>query len=329
MSNLEHTAVLFAQNSGDWNKRENAFQGAGRIGMQKVFILLAFVGAVGTISSCGINKNPAVKAPTRVMSFNIRFNNPVDGDNAWPNRKEMVASMIQFHDTDLVGIQEALKVQMDDLAILLPEYNWIGVGRDDGKEAGEYSAIFYRKDRLQDLQHGTFWLSATPEIAGSMGWDAACVRVVTWAKFKDRETGEIFYHFNTHFDHVGESARRESAKLLLRKIEEMVKTKPVIVTGDFNATENSPAYEILTKGMIGEAASNQPHSLADARYVSMRAHHGPDWTFHGFETVVDRPRIDYIFVSKNVQVERHGVLSDRWNGRYPSDHLPVLAELVL
>ncbi|MGH7456962.1 MAG: endonuclease/exonuclease/phosphatase family protein, partial [bacterium] len=193
---------------------------------------------------------------------------------------------------------------------------------------GEYSAIFYLKERFAVLEQNTFWLSETPEKPGSMGWDAACVRIVTWAKFKDNKTGKAFYHFNTHFDHIGEKARQESAKLLLQKIGEMTKAEPVIVTGDFNATEDSPVYEILTKGTIGETASSPSHALMDAKHITTHAHHGPNWTFHGFETVVDRPQIDYIFISKNVQVERHGVLSDRWNGRYPSDHLPVLAELV-
>lgn len=296
--------------------------------MHNARTLLLLTGVVGIMSACSTNKDSSAQVPLRVMSFNIRYNNPGDGENAWPLRKDMVASMVQFHEADLVGIQEALKGQMDDLAKLLPEYEWIGVGRDDGKESGEYSAIFYSENRCTDLQHGTFWLSATPETAGSMGWDAACVRIVTWAKFQDKKTGKVFYHFNTHFDHVGETARRESAKLLLQRIGEMTKVEPVIVTGDFNANEDSPVYEILTKGTIGEPASGPPHLLVDTRYVSAHAHHGPNWTFHGFETVVDRPKIDYIFVSKNVKVARHGVLSDRWNDRYASDHLPVLAELI-
>jgi endonuclease/exonuclease/phosphatase family metal-dependent hydrolase len=296
--------------------------------MHKARMLLMLAGVVGIISACSINKDSAAQFPIRVMSFNIRYNTPADSANAWPHRKDMVASMMRFHRADLAGVQEALKDQMDDLANLLPEFGWMGVGRDDGKAAGEYSALFYLNDRFAVLEQKTFWLSETPEKPGSLGWDAACVRIVTWAKFKDKKTGKAFYHFNTHFDHLGEKARQESAKLLLQKIGEMTKGEPVIVTGDFNATENSPVYETLTKETIDETASSPSPSLTDARYVSARAHHGPNWTFHGFETVVDRPRIDYIFVSKNVKVERHGVLSDRWNGRYPSDHLPVLAELV-
>ncbi|MGH7597555.1 MAG: endonuclease/exonuclease/phosphatase family protein [bacterium] len=295
--------------------------------MHNARMLLLLAGIAGIISACSTNKDSAEKVPIRVMSFNIRLNTPADSANAWPHRKDMVASMMRFHRADLTGVQEALKDQMDDLANLLPEFGWMGVARDDGKEAGEYSAIFYLKERFAVLEQNTFWLSATPQTAGSMGWDAACVRIVTWAKFKDKKTGKAFYLFNTHFDHIGETARQESAKLLLQKIGELTKGEPVIVTGDFNATENSPVYEILTKTTSGDNPQSSSRTMMDARHISTHAHHGPDWTFHGFETAVERPRIDYIFVSKNVQVERHGVLSDRWNGRYPSDHLPVLAEL--
>jgi endonuclease/exonuclease/phosphatase family metal-dependent hydrolase len=295
--------------------------------MHNTRMLLLLAGVVGVMSACSTNKDSAAQVPLRVMSFNIRLNTPADSANAWPHRQEMVASMMRFHRADLAGVQEALQDQMDDLTNLLPEFGWMGVARDDGKEAGEYSAIFYLKERFAILEQNTFWLSETPETPGSMGWDAACVRIVTWAKYKDKKTGKAFYHFNTHFDHIGEKARQESAKLLLQKIGETAKGEPAIITGDFNATEDSPVYKILAAGSTGDSIANAPTLLRDARDISSQPHHGPDWTFHGFETVVDRPRIDYIFVSKNVQVGQHGVLSDRWNGRYPSDHLPVLAEV--
>jgi endonuclease/exonuclease/phosphatase family metal-dependent hydrolase len=295
--------------------------------MHNARLLLTLVCVVAMINACRTDKDLSAKVPIHVMSFNIRLNTPADSANAWPHRKDMVASMMRFHHADLTGVQEALQDQMDDLANLLPEFGWVGVGRDDGKEAGEYSAIFYLKDRFAVLEQKTFWLSEAPEKPGSMGWDAACVRIVTCAKFRDKKTGKEFYHFNTHFDHLGEKARQESAKLLLQKIGEMTKGEPVIGSGDFNTTEDSPVYKILTAASTGDSIANAPILLRDARYVSSQPHHGPDWTFHGFETVLDRPKLDYIFVSKNVQVERHGVLSDRWNGRYPSDHLPVLAEL--
>src|SRR5574341_935321 len=156
--------------------------------MKNASLLLTLAGAVGIISACNINKDSAANVPICVMSFNIRLNTPADSANAWPHRKDMVASMMRFHRADLTGVQEALKDQMDDLTNLLPEFGWMGVGRDDGKAAGEYSAIFYLKDRFTVLEQKTFWLSETPEKPGSLGWDAACVRIVTWAKFKDKKT---------------------------------------------------------------------------------------------------------------------------------------------
>jgi endonuclease/exonuclease/phosphatase family metal-dependent hydrolase len=290
--------------------------------------LAIFLGAGAFIGSCNANKYPAAQFPIRVMCFNIRLNTPADSANAWPHRKDMVASMMRFHRADLTGVQEALKDQMDDLANLLPEFGRMGVGRDDGKEAGEYSAIFYLKERFAVLEQKTFWLSETPEKPGSLGWDAACVRIVTWAKFKDKNTGKIFYHFNTHFDHMGERARQESAKLLLRKAAEVSKSTPMMITGDFNATESSPVYAILTATTTNDRTQDASPLLFDARYISKLPHHGADWTFHGFDTVAHRPRIDYIFVNKRMKVQRHGILTDRWNDRYPSDHLPVLAEII-
>src|SRR5258705_1409879 len=155
-----------------------------------------------------------------VMTFNIRLNTAVDSLNAWPYRKDKVASQILFHKIDLLGIQEALHVQIMDLKERLPQYKYVGVGRDDGREKGEYSAIFYDTTRFQLLQGQTFWLSETPEEPGSKSWDAAYTRVVTWAKLKDRKTKKEFFAFNTHFDHMGQVARRESAKIVLKRVKE-------------------------------------------------------------------------------------------------------------
>ena len=166
---------------------------------------------------------PAADTTVRVMTFNIRFDNPGDGPDAWPHRKDLAASMIRFHRAGLIGVQEALKHQLDDLTARLPGYAWVGVGRADGREAGEYSAILYRTDRFELMDDGTFWLSETPEVPGSKSWDAAIERIVTWAQFRDRETGKTFFHFNTHFDHVGQVARAESAKLILQRIAAQAK----------------------------------------------------------------------------------------------------------
>ncbi|MBN1895114.1 endonuclease/exonuclease/phosphatase family protein, partial [bacterium] len=244
----------------------------------------------------------------RVMTFNIRLNTASDSLNAWPYRKDMAASMIRFHRADIAGLQEALHDQVLDLAARLPDYGWFGLGRDDGKEAGEYMAVFYSKKRFEVLRNATFWLSENPEIPGR-GWDAACNRVVTWGEFRDRKTGKRFFHFNTHFDHMGETARRESAKLLLEKVEGIAGHSDAVVTGDFNSTPDSVPYEILTRDPGGTTGLR----LKDAKTVSVNSHHGPSGTFTAFNLpdsrVKGRP-IDFIFVSEGIHVFNHGTLSD-------------------
>ena len=258
----------------------------------------------------------------RVMSFNIRYDEPRDGVNAWANRKSKVADVVRFHKADLIGVQEALLTQLRDLEVLLPGFAWCGVGRADGKEAGEYSAILYRKSRFQFLETKTFWLSETPESPGSKGWDAALPRIVTWARFKDRVTGKSFFHFNTHFDHRGENARTQSAMLILKKIDEVAGRSPFILTGDLNIREETQAYKAL-------AAGNSKVRVSDARYASMNGHFGGDSTFNGFKELQAGMKIDYIFVREGIRVSEHGALSDQWNGLWASDHLPVLAEITL
>lgn len=263
----------------------------------------------------------------RVMTFNIRYDEPRDGANTWANRKELVASMIRFHNADLIGVQEALKRQIDDLDKLLPEYAWVGVGRGDGKAAGEYAAIFYRKERFKVLESSTFWLSQTPQVPSS-GWDASYPRIVTWAKLQDNTNRKIFFLFNTHFDHRGEVARTESARLLLNRVSEIARDIPVVVTGDFNFVESSAGYQILTGKSSGESVASKS-VLRDARYISQHGHHGPTSTYNEFKALVPGSKIDYVFVKGNIRVVQHGVLSDTWDGRFPSDHLPVLAEIVI
>ena len=261
------------------------------------------------------------------MTFNIRYDEPRDGGNAWPKRKELVASMIRFHNADLVGVQEALKSQMDELGTLLPEYSWVGVGRADGKTGGEYSAIFFRKSRFKSLESATFWLSETPNVP-STGWDAALPRIVTWIKLRDLTTGKTFFHFNTHFDHRGVKARTESARLLLNRINQVDPTLPVVVTGDFNFTEDADGYQVLT-GKNSQTPPGPKTVLKDTRYISQHGHHGPTSTFNDFKALVPERKIDYVFVKGNIRVVQHGVLSDTWDGRFPSDHCPVLAEIVI
>jgi endonuclease/exonuclease/phosphatase family metal-dependent hydrolase len=209
----------------------------------------------------------------QVMTFNIRYNTAADSLNAWTYRKDKVASQILFHDVHLLGVQEALHGQVVELKERLPQFQYLGVGRDDGKEKGEYSAIFYDTSRLQALQSSTFWLSQTPEVPGSKSWDAAITRIVTWARFRDRRNGKIFYAFNTHLDHIGKEARRESAKLLLQKVAAIAGNTPAIITGDFNATPDDEPIQVITD-------KTNPLRLTDAKGISATPHYGPAGTFN-------------------------------------------------
>jgi endonuclease/exonuclease/phosphatase family metal-dependent hydrolase len=275
---------------------------------------------LATISCAG--QSPELKL--NVMTFNIRMDTPVDSFNAWNNRKEFAASCIDFHEADIVGLQEVLHHQLNDLKHYLPEYESLGAGRYDGKTKGEYSAILYKKDRFDALESETFWLSENPEAVGVKGWDAACERIVTWGRFKDKRTGKDFYFVNTHFDHVGKVARRESSKLLLSKLQKMVKDKPVILTGDFNAASTNEAIKILTD-------ESAPYHLSDTYNLSPLKY-GPDWSFHDFgrTPVNKRVIIDYIFIGGKIKTNRHGIIYDtKDNGLYLSDHNPVLCTLTV
>ncbi|MEI6277408.1 MAG: endonuclease/exonuclease/phosphatase family protein [Prolixibacteraceae bacterium] len=250
-----------------------------------------------------------------IMSFNIRMNTPDDGVNAWPLRKDKVTGLIQFHQADVFGVQEALLVQMNDLKAGLPEFDCFGIGRDDGKEAGEFMTIFYRKSRFEKLDAGTFWLSPTPEKPG-LGWDAVCNRTCTWILLKDKATKKSFYYFNTHFDHRGRTAREESAKLILKFMGEINnKNLPMLLTGDFNSSKEATPIQTILK------------VLFDTRDKCLTAPYGPTGTSGGFAVKEHKTTIDYIFINQKVNVLRHGVISDSSGVYYPSDHLPVLAEV--
>ncbi len=250
-----------------------------------------------------------------VATYNLRYDTSQDGINAWPNRREAVKALIRYHDFDVFGTQEGLLHQLADLAST-GEYAYVGVGRDDGKSAGEHSAIFYRKSRFSVLKHGDFWLSETPE-KPSMGWDAKCCkRIATWAQLRDKDSGKSFFMFSVHFDHEGIVARRESAKLLVRKIKDIAEDHPVICVGDFNTTSET------------EPIATMQDALRDAYKVSAAPSYGPLGTYNGFQFNLPLTRrIDYIFVSRNIKVLRYAALSDSIDGRYPSDHLPVLARI--
>ncbi len=283
--------------------------------------LLIFVLTLNLISCRNSTTNDSVM---RVMTFNIRLDVASDSLNAWPYRKDKVAGMILFHGADIIGIQEALPGQVQELSDRLPEFSWYGIGRDDGKSSGEFMAVFYRKNRFETLHQSTLWLSETPDRPG-LGWDAACNRTVTRIHFLDKLNHREFYLFNTHFDHMGETARRESARLLRRETELLAGQYPVIVTGDFNATPETEVYKILS-AETGQGKAR----LFDSQFISVLPHHGPNGTFTGFDLnslSKPLPLIDYIFVNEKLKVLRHGTLSDNVDGFFPSDHFPVLAEL--
>lgn len=255
-----------------------------------------------------------------IVSFNIRFNTPNDGVNAWPNRIEMASGLLRFHEADIFGLQEALHGQILDIHKELPEYEWFGVGRDDGEKGGEFSPLFYKKSKFILIENGTFWLSETPGVP-SKGWDAALNRIVTWGRFQSKVTGKQFLVFNTHFDHVGVEARKNSALLIEKKIREMTRNKnlPVILTGDFNLTPETEPIVLLKKYM------------KDSFEVTEEPPYGPVGTFNGFKIDADLSsrRIDYIFVYGGIDVLKYAALSDFKDNRFPSDHLPVFAKVQL
>lgn len=249
----------------------------------------------------------------QVMSYNIKYDDRNDPVNGWKARKVALIGLIDYHNPDIIGTQEALKHQLDDITTSLEKYSYLGVARDDGDTTGEYSAILYDKNKYRVLDQGTFWLSETPS-KPSKAWDAALPRICTWAFFEDKE-GFNFYIFNTHFDHVGNQAREKSAELISSKMTEL--DHPAILTGDFNVTSATRAYTELTS------------VLADAKKESYKRPYGPDATFNGFQ-FNEKPerRIDYIFFAGQWKVLDYVTMSDSQDMKYPSDHFPVMATFV-
>ncbi len=245
----------------------------------------------------------------KVMSYNIRYAAASDGDNVWENRKEKLPALIQKYDPDLVGLQEAMHHQLMDILKALPQYSYIGVGRDDGKEKGEYSAILYKKDRFTVDSNKTTWLSETPDVAGSKSWDAAITRVLTRGVFTDKKSNKKFIYFNTHFDHIGKEARKNSAGIIVEAIKKESNNLPVIVTGDFNSQPTEEPYKVVSG------------FLKDARGTSDQG------TFCNFK-VNSQPcnLIDYIFYNSKLKTRNYQVITDNNGTYYPSDHLPVLVE---
>lgn len=274
-----------------------------------------------------------------VATYNLRNANASDSTNGngWGQRYPYIAQLIQFHGFDIFGTQEGKYQQLLDLKNAMPGYDYIGVGRDDGKQAGEHSAIFYRTEKFEVLDHGDFWLSTITD-RPNKGWDAALPRICTWGKFRDKKTGFTFLFFNLHMDHIGVQARAESAKLILQKVKEFPEHLPAILTGDFNVDQNNESYALLDNSGI----MRDSYQIADFRYA-------PNGTFNAFYT--DRKtdsRIDHLFLTKEFAVKKYGILTDtyraevkgsekeqnanfpkevsiqKYTARTPSDHFPVM-----
>lgn len=293
-----------------------------------IFLALCvlLVPLVGTRASAA---SPAVfEVP--VMSFNIRYGTASDGANSWPNRRKMVCDLLQNSGCDVVGLQEALGFQIDQIGKALPGYGRVGVGRDDGRTRGEYCPILYRQDRFMLDEAGTFWLSDTPDVPGSSHWGNACVRICTWVRLIEKKSGHACYVFNLHLDHVSQPSREKSVALLAKRIRGRRCPDPFVVTGDFNAGERNPAVMYL-KGQtkldhVAEELCRSPVPMVDTFRV-LHPQAAQVGTFNGFKGDRSGEKIDYVFVPAGMKVLEAKILRDNVDGRYPSDHFPVVALL--
>jgi endonuclease/exonuclease/phosphatase family metal-dependent hydrolase len=254
-----------------------------------------------------------------VGTYNLRYDNPKDTGNLWIDRAPVVANLIRFHDFDILGTQEGYKNQLDDIKNALPQYSYYGVGRDDGKDNGEHSAIFYKKAEFNLLNKGDFWLSATPD-KPSMGWDAiCCYRICSWVYLQHKKTKKKFYFFSVHFDHQGMQARRESSKLMLQNIKQIAGSEPVIFAGDLNGDHESEWYLTLAKSKI----------IKDT-YTEVKYPYANNASHNSFGKAKNNSGIiDHVFVTPHFTVSKWGVLTDTYHGKFPSDHFPVLVELTI
>ena len=265
-----------------------------------------------------------MNSPIRVMSYNVRYDNPSDDTYVWRDRRDAVASVVRFHGPALVGLQEALRDQLRDLRDRLSDdYDWLQAGRRPPQaKAGEFAAIGYDATRFGLVDEWTLWLSESGE-PGAVGWDAMLPRLVRYVKLHDDDTDTTLFLFTTHFDHAGQRARVESAELLRSQVDEVPSNVPVVVVGDFNARAVDPAYERLVR-------DDDRRRLLDAHVVADSGHHGPETSVTDFTGLVPDRKIDHVFVTSDVEVLAHGTCSDtHGDGLYPSDHLPVIADVSL
>jgi endonuclease/exonuclease/phosphatase family metal-dependent hydrolase len=256
-----------------------------------------------------------------VMSFNIRMNYQDDGPNNWEHRRDWMADLVNYHKPALLGTQETFYPQYVDLKERLPEYD--SFGPVEGRQGAESVAIFYLKSHYELVASGTFWLSPTPETQ-SLGWDAALRRVVTWGEFATKTNNLRVFFFATHFDHMGNTARKESVNMLLQQVHEIAGRITAFIAGDFNLRPDSDYYTTLTAGTDGLPRFYDTRTMAEEPY-------GPPWTIHNFgKTAVDeRPRIDYIFTNKELEVLEYVNISEQRGDVFPSDHNPQMATIRL
>lgn len=282
---------------------------------KQIFWMLAGV-VLLALGACSQKKEEKVQV--KWGTFNVRYDNPEDSMNNWQYRKDRVADFVKSQNLDVVGMQEVLHNQLEDLKARLPEYTEVGVGRDDGKTQGEYSPLFFKKDRFDLLDSNTFWLSQYPDSVGFIGWDGACTRIATWAKLKDKNSGRIIMAVNTHFDHVGTEARTKSALLIIDKIKEIVGEQPAVLTGDFNVSDKWDAYQTIT---TNEFVMKDAFKIAEKK-------EGVDYTFHDFGRIPadSCEKIDYIFVTPQIKVVDELIPAET-PGQFLSDHNPHVATL--
>jgi endonuclease/exonuclease/phosphatase family metal-dependent hydrolase len=264
------------------------------------------------------------------MSFNIRYGTADDGDDSWPHRKDLVWEVVERHAPDVLAVQEALRFQLDALHTAVHGYGEVGVGRDDGKEAGEYAAILVRDERLAVLESGTFWLSDTPDVPASTSWGNRIPRICTWARLQDRLSGRVFSVYNVHLDHESQPSREESAQLLAARLARRPAGEPVIVLGDFNAGEGNLARRLLAAdGSVANADTRPEHPALVDTYGLLRTSTGAEGTFNGFVGDTTGERIDAILVSGDWMILGAAIDRTQRDGHYPSDHFPVTAVLAI
>jgi len=295
---------------------------AWRVGAFAVLCAAGLVVGCHDAGACVSEAGGAVagRESMRVMSFNIRYGTARDGVNRWEVRRPRVVRLVQRFRPDVVGVQEALRFQVDVLAEGLPDYGWFGVGREDGATRGEHVPVFYRRGRYRELERGTFWFSETPAAPGSKSWGNAIPRICTWGRLEDRATGGSLFVYNVHLDHASQRSRERSADLLVARIAGRSPRDPVVVTGDFNAAETNPAIVRLTAG-AGDAA------LRDA-FREIHPTVARTNTFNGFGLGIGGGRIDYVFVSPGWRVVDAFIPRGRIDGAFASDHFPVVADLL-